>query len=82
MALFVTVTAKRQVTFPAFVLDALGVEPGARLELLAGPDGYLLRAKRVDRSRLAPLHHKLRRRRGAFDIEAFRGRPHDPALRD
>jgi len=31
--MFVKITAKRQVTFPARVLDALGVKPGDRIEL-------------------------------------------------
>jgi AbrB family looped-hinge helix DNA binding protein len=80
--MFVKITAKRQVTFPARVLDALGVKPGDRLQLEKGPDGFVLRARAVDRTRLAPLRGKLRRGKGTFDIEAFRSKPHDPALRD
>ena len=37
------ITSKRQVTLPAYVLDALGVVPGDTLQLIPGPDGYLLR---------------------------------------
>ena len=48
----VKITAKRQVTFPARVLDALGVGPGDRLELREGSDGYMLRPVRVDESML------------------------------
>ena len=33
---------KAQVTFPTHFLDAMGVGPGDRLELVEGPDGYLL----------------------------------------
>ena len=33
------ITSKRQVTFPARVLDAMGLKPGDRLELSEGPDG-------------------------------------------
>ena len=80
--MFVKITAKRQVTFPARVLDALGVKPGDRLELENGPDGFLLRARHIDRTRLAPLRGKLRRGRGTFDLEAFRSQPYDRALRD
>ena len=80
--MFVKITAKRQVTFPARVLDALGVKPGDRLELARGPDGFVLRACGVDRTRLAPLRGKLRRGKGAFNLEAFRGNPYDPALRN
>lgn len=80
--MFVKITAKRQVTFPARVLDALGVKPGDRLQLEEGPGGYVLKARQVDRSRLAPLRGRLRRGKGSFDLETFRDRAHDRALRD
>ena len=79
--MLVKVTSKRQVTFPARVLAAMGV-PGDRLRLEEGPDGFLLRPQRIDPTRLAPLHDKLRRGRGSFDIAAFREQTYDPALRD
>ena len=78
----VKITAKRQVTFPAAVLDALGVGPGDRLELQEGPEGFLLRPQRIDFASLAPLRDKLGRDPGPFDLEEFRNQPHDPALRD
>ena len=80
--MFVKITAKRQVTFPARVLDALGVKPGDRLELEEGPDGFILRARRIDPSRLAPLRGNLPRGEGTFDLDAFRNEPHDRTLRD
>lgn len=80
--MLIKITAKRQATFPARVLDTLGVKPGDRIELQEGPDGFVLRARRVDHSRLAPLRAKLRKGRGAFDLEAFRNKSHDSALRD
>ena len=80
--MFVKITSKRQVTFPAHVLEALGVKPGDRLQLEQGPDGFILRARHVDRSLLAPLRGKLRRGKGTFDLEAFRGKPHGRTLRD
>ena len=79
---FVKITAKRQVTFPARVLEALGVKPGDRIELQEGPEGFVLRARHIDRARLAPLRGKLRRGKGTFDLEAFRNKPHDRSLRD
>ena len=80
--MLVKVTSKRQVTFPARVLDALGVGPGDQLELEEGPDGFTLRARRIDPARLAPLRGKLRRTDTPFDIEFFRDEPRDPTLRD
>ena len=78
----VKITSKRQVTFPARVLDALGVGPGDQLELEEGPDGFTLRARRVNPTRLAPLRGKLKRTDTPFDIESFRDEPRDPTLRD
>ena len=80
--MLVKVTVKRQVTFPARVLDALGVKPGDRIELLQSGEGFVLRPRRVDTGRLAPLKGKLRRGQGSFDLERFRNQPHDRALRN
>ena len=80
--MFVKVTSKRQVTFPARVLDALGVKPGGSLELEESPDGFILRVRTIDPACLAPLRGKLRRGKGTFDLEAFRDKPHGRALRD
>jgi len=80
--MLITITTKRQVTFPAKVLDALGAKPGDRLELIETPEGFLLRARRIDPARLAPLRGKLRRGQGSFALETFREEPHDPTLRD
>ncbi len=49
--MFVKNTARRQVTFPARVPEALGVKPGDRLELEEGPDGFGLRTRHIDRAR-------------------------------
>ena len=80
--MFVKITAKRQVTFPAHVLDALGVKPGDRIEIEKGPDGYMLRPRHIDPARLAPLRGKLPRGKGSFDLASFRSKPYDRALRD
>ena len=76
------VTAKRQVTFPRRVLESLGVRQGDRIELIEGPDGYLLRPRRIDYSRLGTLRDKIPEGHPPFDISKFRERPYDPALRD
>ena len=80
--MLVKITSKRQVTFPAQVLKALGVHPGESLELVKGPDGFLLRPRRIDTSRLAPLRGKLNRGQGRFNLETFRNEPHYQMLRD
>ncbi len=80
--MFVKITAKRQVTFPARVLEVLGVKPGDRLELSEGAEGFVLRARTIDPSRLAPLRGKLRRGKGTFDLAAFREKPHARSIRD
>ena len=80
--MIVKITSKRQVTFPARVLDALGVGPGDRLELVENTDGFRLRPQRIHHNRLAPLRGKLNGGRGPFDLESFRAERYDPALRD
>jgi AbrB family looped-hinge helix DNA binding protein len=77
-----TITSKRQVTFPAVVLEQLGVGPGDRIELVAAPEGYLLRAKRVDHTKLAPLRGRVAPGTPPFDLNAFRQQDHEKALRD
>ena len=80
--MIVKITSKRQVTFPARVLDALGVRPGDQLEIVEGPDGFALKPRRIDHSRLGTLHDKIRRGKGTFDLQEFRERSYDPSLRD
>ena len=76
------ITSKRQVTLPAHVLDAMGVGSGDRLQLLPGPDGYLLRPRRIDYSRLGTLREKIPDGHPSFSIRTFREKPYDPALRN
>lgn len=80
--MIVKITSKRQVTFPARVLDALGVGLGNQLELEEGPEGFILRPRRIDPTRLAPLRTKLKRGCDSFDVESFREQAYDPTLRD
>ena len=77
--MIVKITSKRQVTFPKHVLDELGVGPGDRLELLEGPDGFTLRPKRIDRSKLAPLRDLIPPDAPPLDIRKFRDEGYDPA---
>jgi bifunctional DNA-binding transcriptional regulator/antitoxin component of YhaV-PrlF toxin-antitoxin module len=81
-AVHATITSKRQVTFPAAVLEAIGVGPGDRIEIVPSAEGYLLRAARVDHGKLAPLRHSIKPNTPPFDLAAFRRHPHEAALRD
>ena len=50
----VKIPLERQVNFPARVLDALGVGAGGQIELIESFDGFILRPRRIDLTRLAP----------------------------
>ena len=83
--MIVKVTAKRQVTFPKHVLDAMGVGPGDQLELLEGPDGgFTLKPRRIDYSKLGTLRDKIDPNIESDDIRTFRDQReqwHGPAIR-
>ncbi len=76
------ITSKRQITFPVRVLDAMGAKPGDQLELTKCADGYIIRPRRIDYSRLGTLRDKIPPGYPNFDIGKFREQPYDPALRD
>jgi len=80
-AMLVKVNARRQVTLPVRVLEALGVKLGDRIWLEEGLGGYVLRTRKVDLSRLAPLRGRLRNGKAGVDLESFRGDAHDLKLR-
>ena len=80
--MLLNVTSKRQTTLPAHVLDEMGVGPGDRLQLIPGPDGYLLQPRRIDYSRLGTLRGKSSQGRPPFDISSFREKGYDSALRN
>ena len=81
----ITLTSKRQATFPVEVCAAMRLKPGARLEIVpgAGPDEWVIRPFRIRAERLAPLQGKLQRGAGSFDMRSFRDAQKDyAALRD
>lgn len=80
--MLIKVTSKRQVTFPAAVLEALGAGPGSQLELQPRGDGFLLKARGIDHSKLAPLQGMIRKNPEVFNLENFREQRHEPSLRD
>lgn len=73
------ITSKRQVTFPARVLEMMGVGPGDKLELVESPDGFILRPRRIDLSKLGYLRDKIPLGTPPFDIRKFRDEGYDPA---
>ena len=82
--MIVKITSKRQVTFPARVLEAMGVGPGDQLELQESPDGFLLRPRRIDLSKLGTLKDKIPPGHPPFDIRKFRDQReqgHGPSIR-
>ena len=80
--MIVKITSKRQVTFPAHVLEAMGVGPGDRLEIQDHPEGFLLKPRRIDYSRLGLLKDLIPPDAPPFDIREFREDTYDSSLRD
>ena len=80
--MIVKITSKCQVTFPAHVLEAMGVGPGDRLEIVESPEGYLLKPRRIDHSKLGILKDLIPPDAPPFDIREFRDGTYDPSLRD
>ena len=76
------ISSEGQVTLPVQVLDAMGVKPGDQIEIIEGPDGFILKPRRIDYSRLGTLKDKIPPGHPPFDIESFREQPYDPSLRD
>ena len=80
--MIIKITSRRRVTLPARVLDAMGVGPGDYVELSESPDGFILRPRPIDRTRLAPLKDLIPVGHPAFDVRRFREESYDPVLRD
>ena len=87
--MIVKITSDRQVTFPAGVLEELGLGPGDQLEVEKVSGGFILRSRRtdsrprkIDESLLGYLADQIAPDHPPFDIEKFRREGYDPSLRD
>ena len=80
--MIVKITSKRRVTFPAHVLEAMGAGPGDSLEIQEHVDGFLLKPRRIDHSRLGLLRDLIPPGAPPFDIRKFRDGTYDSSLRD
>ncbi len=81
--MLITITSKRQVTFPAAVLNEMGVGPGDRLELTKAQGGYILTPRWIDLSKLGGLRDTITPETPDFNIREFRDRGYGPsAYRD
>jgi AbrB family looped-hinge helix DNA binding protein len=78
----VTITSKRQVTFPKRVMDQLHLHAGDRLTLSETSDGVLMRPTRFDSEGLAPLKAKIDQSLPVPDYDKIRHASLDPKLRD
>ena len=64
--------SKRQATSFARVLDAQAVGRRDQFEQRKRPDGFTLRPRQIDYSRLGTLRNKIRPCHPPFDVERFR----------
>ena len=76
------VTSKRQVTFPKRVMESLRIRQGDTLILMETDNGLLLKSRRFDVGKLAPLRGKIAPDLPTPDSEAIRHAAQDPSLRD
>lgn len=79
--MIVTLTSKRQVTFPKRVVEQLNLKGGDSLVLTETPDGVLMRPRRFEDEQMAPLKGKIRNTK-PLDLESVRHAAQDPTLRD
>lgn len=77
----VKMTSKRQVTFPKRVVEKLHLKAGDHLSIEETSDGILIRPRRLDKSRLAPLSRIIESNLPAPDYAAIRHGIIDPELR-
>ena len=71
-AMIVTITSKRQVTFPKQVMDKLHLHTGDKLSISDTEDGILIKPHRFDAASFAPLKDKINPLPGKPDYDDIR----------
>ena len=79
--MIVTITSKRQVTFPKQVMEKLHLHEGDKLELSETEQGILIKPHRFDINDLAPLKSKIDKNLSTPDIDSIRHAALDENLR-
>lgn len=76
------ITSKRQVTFPKRIMEKFHLREGDHLSIAETADGILIKPRRFDRAKLAPLRGQIASGLSAPEIEEMRHASLDPSLRD
>ena len=70
--MIVTITSKRQVTFPKKVMEKLHLHEGDTLTLSETKEGILIKPHRFDMDGFAPLKSKIKKDLPAPDLDSIR----------
>ena len=70
--MIITITSKRQVTFPKKVMEKLHLHEGDKLALSEIDEGILIKPHRFDCDGFAPLKSKINRDLPAPDFDSIR----------
>ena len=79
--MLLTITSKRQVTFPRQVMENLRLCAGDKLSIAETDEGIMIKPHRFDTSKLAPLRDKIPSDLPPPDFDAIRHAALDPNLR-
>lgn len=79
--MIITITSKRQVTFPKKVMEKLHLHEGDKLKLSETDEGILIKPHRFDSGNFAPLKSKIAKDLSAPDIDSIRYATLDKSLR-
>ena len=79
--MIVSITSKRQVTFPKQVMEKLHLHEGDMLTLSETDEGILIRPNRFDINNFAPLRDKIAKDMPAPDIDSIHHASLDKNLR-